>query len=412
MQRIRLLVASPFAPRLDVAHGGRAVAQLLYHLAGRHEVGLVCLRRPGSDPVDPALAERCALVREIEQAPRGEAAKRWLRRAQVLAAPFTGLPSRVAATRSRSFRHALAETARSFAPDVVQLEHEETAQYVDVLRGIRAARVLVAHDPGLAAVLSLASLTSGRQRLAHRLDAIGWRRFWRRSLPAFDAIVAFSERDALLLRRAAPGVRVLTIPLGTVLPERPLSATGRGTPAVALVGGYLHPPNADAALRLIRSIAPDARRRVGRLRLLLVGAGPTREMLAEAGPEDVVTGFVPDVNPFLDEAALVALPIRLGGGMRVKLLEALAAGKAVVATRVAAAGLDVADGRELLFAESDEEFVEAIVRLVENEQERVRLASAARAWAEENLGWESRVEAYEALYSSLLRERRTSGGDV
>jgi glycosyltransferase involved in cell wall biosynthesis len=196
------------------------------------------------------------------------------------------------------------------------------------------------------------------------------------------------------------------IPIGIDLPERALDPLGSGEPAIAFVGGYMHPPNVDAALRLLRSIAPAVRRRVPRLRLLVVGADPAREMRDAAGPLDVVTGRVPDVNPYVDEAALLALPIRLGGGMRVKLLEALAAGKAVVATRLAAAGLDVEDGRELVLAETDEEFEAALVGLLEDEQRRGELARNAREWALRNLSWDPRVEAYERLYRSLCRERR------
>ena len=94
-----------------------------------------------------------------------------------------------------------------------------------------------------------------------------------------------------------------------------------------------------------------------------------------------------------------------GTRSRAKLLEALAAGKAVVASPLAAAGLEVTDGRQLVLAESDEEFTEAVVRLLEDEERRVELARSAREWALRNLSWESRVEAYERLYESLLRER-------
>jgi glycosyltransferase involved in cell wall biosynthesis len=137
-------------------------------------------------------------------------------------------------------------------------------------------------------------------------------------------------------------------------------------------------------------------------RLLLVGDRPTRQMRAQAGAHDTITGRVEDVGPYVDAASLVALPIRLGGGMRVKLLEALAAGKAVVASPVAAAGLELADGEQLVLADTDEQFATAIARLLGDPGARVRLGAAAREWALANLSWEDRARRYEQLYRRLL----------
>jgi glycosyltransferase involved in cell wall biosynthesis len=171
------------------------------------------------------------------------------------------------------------------------------------------------------------------------------------------------------------------------------------------VGGYSHPPNADAAVRLMQAIMPIARRRNPNLRLRLVGDKPTLAMARLATRRDQVTGTVADVQPYLDEAALVALPLRLGGGMRVKLLEALAAGKAIVASPLAARGLELADGRELVLAETDEEFAEAIVTLIADPDARRSLAQHAREWALQHLDWESRVRRYEELYRCLSGSR-------
>jgi glycosyltransferase involved in cell wall biosynthesis len=403
-RRLRLLFAVPFPPRRDSRHGGRVIAQLMLHLADRHEVGIAYLRREGSPPLEPELEARCALVEEVA-ASRHVVPEAWRHRLHVLAAPLTGVPSPVAVSAEPAFAPALESLVESWSPDVVQLEHEASAFHLWRLGRTSAPVVLVCHEPGGAAARDLARVTSGRQRVAHRLDGQTWERYFRRAVRHVDSIVVFTERDRQALEPHARETPLVTIPLGIDLPERPLSPAGRGDPSVVFVGGYLHPPNVDAALRLLRSIAPAARERVPRLRALAVGADPTEELRAAAGPQDLVTGRVPDVTPYVDEAALVVLPIHLGGGMRVKLLEALAAGKAVVASPLAAAGLEVTDGRQLVLAESDEEFTEAVVRLLEDEERRVELARSAREWALRNLSWESRVEAYERLYESLLRER-------
>ena len=115
----------------------------------------------------------------------------------------------------------------------------------------------------------------------------------------------------------------------------------------------------------------------------------------------VVTGRVPDVTPYLDRAAVVVVPLRLGGGMRVKVLEALGAGKAVVASSLAVEGLDVVDGEHVLLAETDQQFSDAIVQLLSDPTRRKALAAHAYAWAHAHLGWERSIAAYEGLYESL-----------
>jgi glycosyltransferase involved in cell wall biosynthesis len=113
---------------------------------------------------------------------------------------------------------------------------------------------------------------------------------------------------------------------------------------------------------------------------------------------------VPGVTPHLDRAAVVVAPLRLGGGLRVKVLEALAAGKPVVATPLAAAGLDVADGAEIILAESAEAFGAAVGRLLIDPARRVALAARAREWAIANISPERCAEGYEALYDELTVE--------
>jgi glycosyltransferase involved in cell wall biosynthesis len=128
-------------------------------------------------------------------------------------------------------------------------------------------------------------------------------------------------------------------------------------------------------------------------------------VLALSGDGISVHADVPDVQPYLDAAAVVASPIRLGGGMRVKILEAITSGKAVVASPVALEGLAVRDGREVVVAERDSDFVDAIARLLRDPDRRVALAQAARRWAEQHLDPDAGVRAYEELYESLMTSR-------
>ena len=402
---LRLLVVVPFSPRLDAPHGGRVIAQLLAHLAVRHRLALVYLRRPGSPPVDEALSSHVELVEEVPLPSPRPFGARWQRRRQVLTAPLRTIPSPAAVTFDRQLGRTVAAVATRWRPDVVQVEHDALAYCAHFMGAAAPARVLVCHEPGAHAAADLADATRGRQRLAHRVDAWTWRRYWARTIPSFDAVVTFSERDRKVMAGAAPTARIVAIPLGLDVPSQALRPVRGTRHDIVFVGGYTHPPNADAALRLIRSIVPRVRVQVDDVRLHLVGDAPTADMLRAAGLDDTITGRVEDVRPYLERAQLVVLPLRLGGGTRVKLLEALAAGKAVVASPLATAGVDVTDGEQLVLADTDDEFADAIVALLRDDARRGALGRAARSWAVANLGWDARVREYEALYRSVLDAR-------
>ena len=168
-----------------------------------------------------------------------------------------------------------------------------------------------------------------------------------------------------------------TIPLRVEVPKRPLDPLG-SSPSVLFVGGFGHLPNVDAAVRLATQIFPRVRARCPEAALYLVGDKPPRRVRELAGDHVVVTGRVDDVTPYLDRAAVVVAPLRLGGGTRVKVLEALAAGKAVVASPLAAEGIEAVDGEHLLLAESDEELVDATARLLADPDARSSLGRRAR----------------------------------
>src|ERR671924_359629 len=158
--------------------------------------------------------------------------------------------------------------------------------------------------------------------------------------------------------------------------------------------------------RFEREVLPLVRRRLPHASLHVVGDKPPVALRAGAADGVFVTGRVSDLAPYVERAAVVAAPIRFGGGMRVKVLEALAAGKPVVASSLAVEGLDVTDGDQLLVAETDEEFAERIAHVLEDRELRAHLGERARSWARENLTWDASVAAHERLYARLLAARR------
>ncbi len=407
----RLLFLVPFAPRLDAVHGGsRTIAQLLAALAERNRLAVLCLRGPDEPPVDEVLRAGCELVEEVSRSPGGPAVQRWRRRGRTVRALFGSTPRWVAQWASPRYAARVRELARTWAPEIVQIEFHVMGQYATALRGCAAPRVLVQHDPGVAAARERWGARGGIAGLLARREVRAWERYEAGIMEEAQAVVVFTERDRRALAPVARDAPVVRIPIATALPERPLDPLGHLPPSICFVGSFIHPPNTDAAVRLAGAIFPRLRAEFPDLSLRIVGDSPPGEVRALAGAKVSVTGRVPDTTPFLDRAAVVAVPLRLGGGMRVKVLEALAAGKAVVASPLSVEGLDLTDGEQVVLAGSDQEFADAIGNLLRDPARRAALATRARAWACANLGWGPVVAAYERLYDSLSTGASRPGG--
>jgi glycosyltransferase involved in cell wall biosynthesis len=285
----------------------------------------------------------------------------------------------------------------------VQIEYHVMAQYLSALEGCPAPRVLTEHEPGFGAARDLWQSDRGFGRAKHYLDMLAWKRFEQAITKQVQAIVVFTERDRETLAPIVGETPIIRIPLITTLPEQPLNSYGDDSLGLLFIGNFIHPPNVDAAMRLIGAIFPQVQARISSVVLHIVGDKPTAQMAKLAKENIVVTGRVPCVTPYLDRAAVVVVPLRMGGGMRVKVLEALAAGKAVVASPLAIEGLDLVDGEHVILAKSDQQFSDAIVQLLTDPERRASLEARARVWACANLGWEKSISAYEALYQSLIK---------
>jgi glycosyltransferase involved in cell wall biosynthesis len=405
---LRVLVLAPFPPRLDGHHGGsRVTAGFVTELAKRHRVALLHLGRGSDDVADDVVGEACEpLVRcELPARPRGGAAE--LRyQANTMAPLLAGRPRWATLAWSRACAGRLRTLAGEFRPDVVQCEYAVMTQYLPALRELRAARVLVQHEPAAARSAEAVTASLGgrrRARLAARGEERAWRRFERQSLGRVDAVVAFTEADRDALRALGARTPIDVIPFGIDIPPEALDPAGASdADRLLFVANFVHMPNVEAARRLVLDVLPLVRRERPGVTVELVGRAPPPAVEALAGEGVVVTGEVPSVTPYLDRANVVVAPLAIGGGIRVKTIEALGFGKAVVATPLAAAGLPVADGEHLRLAETDDELARAILELLADAEGRAALGRRARAWAVEHAGWDAAVDAYERLYRSLL----------
>jgi glycosyltransferase involved in cell wall biosynthesis len=241
------------------------------------------------------------------------------------------------------------------------------------------------------------------------LDWRRWARFQPQAWRRFDRVQVFSQRDAEQVAELAPDVapRVRVDPFGLVLPPRADPAREvAGT--ILFVGAFHHPPNRDAAIWLAREILPAVLERHPEARLRIVGSGPTAEVRALAGPSVEVVADAPSVLPHLEEAVVVMAPVRTGGGMRMKVLQAMAAGKAVVTTPRGTEGY-TGFGEEppLAVGESEAEIATATAELLTDDERRRRLGQRAREFAERHHSPEAWAGRQTAVFEEAIAARES-----
>lgn len=215
-------------------------------------------------------------------------------------------------------------------------------------------------------------------------EGLRLRRYERRTCPTFDLNITCSTLDTDRLAAVAPGVKVTEIPNGVdteyfrpdEAAEQPLS--------VVFAGNMSWYPNSAAMLFFTQKVWPPLKCKIPGVRMNVVGGNPPPALLALAD-RDInfrVHGLVPDVRPYLGQSAVYVCPITDGGGTKLKILDALAMGKAIVAHPIACEGISVRDGYDVMFAREPDEFVNGIVTLLEKTERRRALSHNARALAE------------------------------
>ena len=371
---------------------GRLIEELLEF----QSVAVAYLRSEKELPMEEELARRCATVEEV---PRPGAPADLGRSIRLLKALMRGDPMWVEDWRVPAFRLRLRQLVERWRPDVTQFESHTVAQYVDEARGSIA--ILETQEPGAAAAKDRWQFSRGWRRPILARDMRAWEVYEREILRKFTAVVCFTDLDRRNLLELQAAARVSVIPpRGPSMPASRSVRMERET-TILFAGNFVHPPNVDAAIWLAEEIFPRVRTRHPTALLQLVGAGPPASVRRLAGPGVTVTGSVPDVAPFLEAATVVVAPLRIGGGIRIKMMDALVFGKPTVATRRAAEGLNVEDRRELLLADDGESFALAIGALLSDPSLREILSANAQAWGV-RFGMSGRVgSAYEQLYASL-----------
>jgi sugar transferase (PEP-CTERM/EpsH1 system associated) len=299
--------------------------------------------------------------------------------------------------------------------DIVQVESIHLMNYLPAVRAARSRPVVVCDwhniESDLMSQYAAREPNLARKSYARRTARL-MNQFEQRALGEFDAHIAVSDGDAERMRERNPAARIFVIENGV---DTAYYADEQNQPKtknrVLFVGSMDYHANIDAAVEFARDVWPAVHERKPELIFTIVGRDPTSAVRHLASIDGVeVTGSVEDVRPYYREAIAAVVPLKVGGGSRLKILEAMAAGVTVVSTTRGAEGLHVGDGENILLADSNEEFTEAIVKLIENPNLSGEISAHGRALAADRYDWSKIGRALFDSYQYLLSERAAPAG--
>jgi polysaccharide biosynthesis protein PslH len=248
------------------------------------------------------------------------------------------------------------------------------------------------------------------KRMYYQMEGARVRRYESRVAGDFDLHITCSELDCARLRAVAPSVHAVAVPNGVDAEYFQPAQSDSTVPSLIFVGSLNWYPNVDAVLFLLREVWPLVKARQPDLQLNIVGSAPPQSVLSlAAGLKDVrVHGFVNDVRPLMDAATLYVCPIRDGGGTKLKLLDAFAMEKCVIANPIACEGIDVNPGVNVQLAESAEAFAEAIGRLLSDSVVRLAIGRAARKLVAERYSFSKIGVQLCEFFESTVKDARTA----
>lgn len=387
---------------------------LLRETCRRHEVHLLSFHQPALmapffERVEQGLAEAremlagCCASFEIFDIPSEHQLGG---RPRLALRSLVGAPYTIRWLFSDAFRRAVRETCARVRPDLVHFDTISLVPYFDEIGG--APAVLDHHNIESHLLLRRASRSADPLRRAYfwqegkRLES--WEKRW---CPRFAQNIACSDLDAERLAALCPGSALSVIPNPVDVEYfRPDPARREDPWRLVFVGTLSWDPNRDAVELIARELWPRLRAEFPQLQMDVVGAHPPESILelSRRDPSFRVHGFVDDIRPIVDAAAVYLCPIRDGGGTKLKILDACAMQKAVVADPIACEGIAVTDGRDVRFAQTPEEYVAQVRRLLADPALRAAQGAAARALMEQRYSTESIGRQLSDLFESCAPE--------
>jgi len=399
-RKLRILHTSPFVPYPPDSGGKLVNYHYITGLARRgHEVTFLApLRRPGDED---ALGEMSG-PRRIVPVRCGSVSRMRLAARTALA----GESIRIARHRLRAVELEFRKILAGERFDVIILDSLFTTYLIRVIRDLTPSTpiVLVNHNVESKLFERYLANRSPIVRAAGRIESARIRTAESQAVLQADRVIVLSKVDARYIGELAPGAATVVLPPGTPVSPGEEIPVPEDSRTLLFLGSFRWEPNREAVRRLAATIYPAIRSRIPGAKLLIAGEDPDGRMRSLHDPIAGihVLGRVEDSRLTIREAAIFLVPLRIGSGVRLKILEAFANERPVVSTSLGCEGIPVEHGYHLIIADDDDSFIESVLGLIGDPERTGRIAAAGRALAEREYGWDRIVERLEGILTDLI----------
>jgi sugar transferase (PEP-CTERM/EpsH1 system associated) len=400
---MNILLLSPWLPWPPYDGGRIRILETLRHLSRRHDVTLVTSVCRSEE------VEHAAVLRDLCRSIVTTVVSN--RTGAVLSRLSKGVFRRRALIQSFYYDTRLAQQVRDLtgrgAYDIIQVEFPFLTPYLEAVGPRnRAKKILTMHNiESLRFERELQLSQWGNRRLVLLGNHIFFRGWEKKALNQFDGIITVSEVERNWVERHAPGRTVGVVPNGVdtsyFSPATPVRSAEH--PYIVFTGAMDYPPNIDAACWFCNEILPVVQRNIPDIRLKIVGKKPHPQVLQLHKNNAVeVTGTVPDIRDYLAGAVALVVPLRSGGGTRLKILEAMAMGRPVISTTVGAEGLAVTPGTDILIADDAPQFINQLQLLLKSPERADLIGRKGRRLVMQKYDWSVCLAGLDRLYDTLL----------
>jgi glycosyltransferase involved in cell wall biosynthesis len=397
---MKILIVDKLVPYPPIDGSLLRVFNLIKHISRQHEVSLVTLYKPltGEDSITAHLKTFCTHVEFVGRLAYSTREYRL----RLLRGALKGEPMRHMILHSEGMAERIHTLTEHEPFDIVDIQRLCMAPYIEAISPASHCRkILTLHDVPYVQYRRIVSVERNwraRLRLLY-LDLLFSKQATLKYARRFDKCVVVSELDRATLRRDGPDLDIAVVPNGVDTQGYALLNGQPTKPTLLMVGTMNYQPNADGAIFFCQEVFPLIKQRLPDAKLLIVGRKPTSSVQALASDDVTVTGSVESVIPYYQQSLASVVPLRAGGGSRLKILESMALGRPVVSTALGCEGLAVTHGENILVADTPADFAAQTVRLLNDEELRRRLIVNGRRLVETRYDWEAIAQQLLGIYS-------------
>jgi glycosyltransferase involved in cell wall biosynthesis len=399
---MKILIACKEFPHSKVIGGPILIYNRLKHLSKNHTVSLTAFCQPGDEKYIPSVQPFCHDLRLVPLPPRRSPLK--------TAVDFftSAVPHYFLRVHdSKEMARTIAEMVKKDGYDFVIAEYSVMGQFLHNNPDLPPTkRIMSVHECYyLARLKSFRHHKFGLNKLKEAINLKGLKKYEFDMYRNADKVLTLTAQGKDELLAIDPDLDISIVPHGVDVENFSYSPQTEEENTIVFLGNYLHYPNVDAVLYFHEEIWPRLKIAVPELRFYVVGQSPPPEITRLASDKSiVVTGTVDDVMPYLKRGKIFICPVRLGGGFRGKILEAMAIGRPVVSTPLGAEGIPASDGKNIILADNPNDFVKGITDLLTNTPLYRSIQENARKLMEDRYAWDKGVARLEAVLEEIRRK--------